>query len=213
MVPDYPTNSSLALGTSSKDASQPVPVKVESVVDKKAKVKTKQSVKRFFLEQDLKDIKEGVVKDVIRPKVQEMLYNFVENCMATIESSIQMMIFGDVRRNPNARPGDRVSYNQYSSAKRISQSVTPSMNTAFNCDDLSYETKGDAEAVLISMREHLAEYPFVTVAQLYEFSGLVSQNYTNNNYGWTDLEGVTVKRSFDGDYVIDLPRAKPVVSK
>lgn len=213
MVPDYPTNSSLALGTSSKDASQPVPVKVESVVDKKAKIKSKQSVKRFLLEQDLKDIKEGVVNDIIRPKVREMLYGFVENCINTVESSIQMMIFGDVRRNPNAKPGDRVSYNQYSSARRISQTTTPSMNTAFNCDDLSYETKGDAEVVLESMIAHLAEYPFVTVAQLYEFSGLSSQNYTNNNYGWTDLDGVTVKRSFDGDYIIDLPRAKPVVSK
>ena len=213
MVPDYPSNSSLALGTSSKDASQPAPVKVESVVDTKAKVKTRSNkgIKGFLLEQDFRDIKEGVINDIIRPKVRDMIYNFFENCVNTIESSIQMMIFGDVRRSPSNRPGDRVSYNQYSSVKRT-QSI-PSMNTAFNCDDLSYETRGDAEAVLASMIKHLSRYPFVTVAQMYEFSDVTSQNWTANDYGWTDLTGVTVKRSFDGDYIIDLPRAKPIVQR
>ena len=208
---EYPTNSSLSLGASNKEATQLSPVKVESVIDGKSKVKTKpnKGIKSFLLAQDFKDIKEGVVNDIIRPKIKDIAYTIVQGCVNTIDSSIQMMIFGDVKRNPNARPGDRVSYTQYSTPRRM-QPATPSMNSVYECDSLGYESRGDAEAVLASMVNHLMYYPFVTVAQMYEFSGLTLQNWTANNYGWSDLTGVSVKRSFDGDYVIDLPKARPI---
>ena len=209
-VPDYPSNSSLAMGTPNKKGPPEPPASVESVVDSKAKVKTRsgKGLRGFLLAQDFRDIKDGVIDDIIRPKIKDIVYNIAESIGNTIDSSIQMMIFGDVKRSPSNRIGDRVSYNQYSNRKAA---PAPTMSAAYSCDDLSYETRGDAEAVLTSMREHLNQYPFVTVAQMYEFSGLTMQNYTANNYGWTDLSGVSVKRSFDGDYIIDLPRARPIV--
>ena len=155
--------------------------------------------------QDFRDIKQGIFDDIIRPKIKEMAYRLVENIVNTIDSSFQMMIFGDVRKTP-PRPGDRVSYNQYSTNKRL----TPQLSVAYNCDDLTYETRGDAEAVLAAMQDHLRRFPYVEVSRMYEFSNLSMPNWTSNNYGWDDLDGVSVKRTLDGDYIIDLPRAKPI---
>jgi len=204
---EYPSNANLAAKETPK---QPEKIKVESVISGKAKTKPakRNNVKNFIFAQDLKDVKDGIIQDVIRPKIQEWLYRVANDIAGTIDSTFQMMLWGNVRKTPGRTVGDKVSYNQCSSRP---QSSAPSMTVAYNsADDITYESRGDADVVLASMKEHLQTYPYVTVAQMYEFSDLSAPNWTTNNFGWSDLTGVEVKRSFDGDYYIDLPRAKPL---
>ena len=55
------------------------------------------------------------------------------------------------------------------------------------------------------MEELLERFEVVSVADLFDMAG-VSCNYTDNKYGWTDLQDARVERVYDG-YVIRLPKA------
>lgn len=203
---NYPSNAMLPV-SDNKDAGE---VKVDSVIKStpKTKASSAKGMKGFILQQDFRDIKEGVINDIIRPKIKELIYNMIEDSLNTVSSSFQMMIFGDVKYRTGSRVGDRVSYNSYSNKSK--NAPTPSISSSFVSDSITYESRGEAEVVLEAMRRHLEEYPVVTVAQMYEFSNLKTPNWTTTTYGWTDLSSARITRDYDGDYIIDLPRAKPI---
>lgn len=72
--------------------------------------------------------------------------------------------------------------------------------------ELVYETLVDAEDVLNGMSEIINEYGFVTVADLYDISGLPGAYYTDSKIGWKgSIKEPTIKKVRDG-YVIDLPK-------
>lgn len=73
--------------------------------------------------------------------------------------------------------------------------------------DIPFNTRPDAEKVLDAMRDILDQYPSVSVADFYDLVGYnYGNNYTCNDYGWTDLSNVTVTWS-RGAWYIALPRA------
>lgn len=77
--------------------------------------------------------------------------------------------------------------------------------------ELVYETRADAEDVLNGMSEIIDNYGFVTVADLYDISGLPGAYYTDSIIGWKgSIKESTIKKVGIG-YVIDLP--KPEVLK
>ena len=77
--------------------------------------------------------------------------------------------------------------------------------------ELVYETRSDAEKVLNGMSEIIDNYGFVTVADLYDISGLPGAYYTDSSIGWKgSIKEATIKKVRYG-YVIDLP--KPEVLK
>ena len=60
------------------------------------------------------------------------------------------------------------------------------------------------------MDEIMEEYHIVRVADLYDLVG-VTGDYTDNNYGWTNIRNAKIVRVRDG-YKIDMPRALPLDS-
>lgn len=73
--------------------------------------------------------------------------------------------------------------------------------------DIPFQSRPDAEKVLDAMRDILDQYPSVSVADFYDLVGYnYGNNYTCNNYGWTDLSEVTITWS-RGAWYITLPRA------
>lgn len=75
-------------------------------------------------------------------------------------------------------------------------------------DNVVFETRGDAESVIDQLEDILDTYGFVTVADLYELSGM-TYKHGDNHYGWTNLKTVRVLQVRNG-WVLDLPRALPV---
>lgn len=71
-------------------------------------------------------------------------------------------------------------------------------------DEIVFMTRVEAEEVLTQMFDILDRFEAVKVADLWELVGQ-SSNYTDNRYGWTDLQGTNVMRT-RGGYLIDLPR-------
>ena len=71
--------------------------------------------------------------------------------------------------------------------------------------ELVYETRADAEKILNGMSEIIDEYGFVTVADLYDISGLPGAYHTDSMIGWKgSIKESIIKRVRDG-YIIDLP--------
>ena len=58
------------------------------------------------------------------------------------------------------------------------------------------------------LRSILREYDVVSVADFYETVGAPS-NYTDNKYGWTNLDDVKIQRDRNG-YIIDFPRVEEI---
>ena len=59
------------------------------------------------------------------------------------------------------------------------------------------------------MDELIETYGFVSVADLYDLVGKRC-NYTDNNYGWTNIRNANIVRVSGGDYMIKMPKARPL---
>lgn len=81
--------------------------------------------------------------------------------------------------------------------------------TNFDYDDILFDTRGDAEAVLDSMNDIISQYGMVSVSDFYDLANVANDNYTMNRYGWTNIAGATAVRVRDG-YILKLPRAIPL---
>ena len=180
--------------------------RVEKVVQ--GKVKTKKNNARkladVFVHEDMANVKNYVIYDVVVPFLKKALYE-------SVTGAFDMILFGGRGGGDRKRSrADRVSYTDYSSSSRrddhsYSRNRT---NSGYSYDDLVFETRGEAEAVLSRMDEIMEEYDFVRVADMYDLAGMTGE-YTDNKYGWTNIRNAKVVRVRDG-YMIEMPRALPL---
>lgn len=76
-------------------------------------------------------------------------------------------------------------------------------------NEILFERRGDAEAVLVQMEELIDTYGTATVADLYDSSGITAGSYVDNNWGWDDIRTARVVRDRDG-FLLKFPKAKPI---
>lgn len=75
---------------------------------------------------------------------------------------------------------------------------------------LSYDTKGKAISVLVSMKDIIYRFKVVNVLEYYELSDYSTDDYSLAHYGWTDLSTVReddIKLNSKGRWEIRLPKA------
>lgn len=179
--------------------------RAEKVIRGKAKVK-KNEVRKLtdvFISEDVSNVKNYIIMDVIVPSVKKALYELVVG-------TLDMTLYGG-RGNGGKRPtADKVSYRDYNGVSRRDERSYNTTRTAsgYSYDDVIVDTRGEAEAVIMRMDEIMEEYEQVRVADLYDLVG-ISGNYTDNNYGWTNIRNAEVVRVRDG-YKIKMPRAIPL---
>ncbi len=177
--------------------------KFEKVTTGKVTTKEKNDIQKaasLFIAEDLKTVRDHVIKDIMIPQVKNIILDLVW-------STLSGVLNGDVRPrgtsgNNYAQPS-RVSYNSYSNRNNAPR---PAVASPINYQDVIFSSRGDAEEVLSQMIDALASYNCVSVADLYDLIGMTS-NYTDNKYGWHDLRNAYVQ-GVSGGYVIRLP--KPV---
>lgn len=190
----------------SKEQQEPVPEKkLEKVVQGKVTTKKKSEVSKLadiFVPGDVANVKSYVVMDVLVPAVKKAISDIVTN-------GIDMILYGESGRTRKSGPASRVSYSQYYDRDRVRRDrepVAPRANYSYN--DILLNNRGEAEEVLARMDELVATYGMVSVADLNELVGITG-NYTDNNYGWTNIKSAYVQRVRDG-YLLKLPRAIPI---
>lgn len=168
------------------------------------RVKKRSEARKFadvFLSEDAESVKSYIFMDVLVPAIKKAISDVVTN-------GIDMLLYGEsgkAKRNSNA---SRVSYSQYYNNSERRYDRPARTRAAYNYDDILLDTRAEAEDVLARMDELMDTYGLVSVADLYDLVG-VTGNYTDNNYGWTDIRSASVVRTRDG-YIIKMPRALPL---
>ena len=75
-------------------------------------------------------------------------------------------------------------------------------------DNVVFINKWEAEDVLAHLVDMIVEYGEATVRSFYELSN-IEADYTDDNYGWTNLRDAYVDRTRNG-YVIAFPPTRPL---
>lgn len=179
---------------------------IEKVVSGKVRVKKQrkgnlEKAAEIFTGQDLNSVKEHLIKDVLFPNIQKLLYDTITNGADTI-------IYGGKGKNKRS-DGTRVPYwRSYDSGSGSNnEKSTYSGRGIYNFENLLFEKKQDAEAVLDSMQEIIDQFGVVSVADLYDLADVTIDNTTASNYGWKSIASAKSVATPDG-WILSL--SKPI---
>lgn len=191
-----------------KEKNKPLEQKKIEPVTQQVLVKKESELKKFkqqFFTEDAKSVKGHIFMNVIVPGVQRLISDVVKN-------GIDWLIYG-VKGSGSQSSGLRnVSYSSYYDRNKQTTPTIP--NSAYNrsgvyaVNEVAFMDRGEAEEVLLRLREEVERYGMVSVADFYD---MISQNhnYTNRKYGWRDLRDAEVIRVRDG-YSIKFPKIIPL---
>lgn len=174
--------------------------KVEKVVNGTVKAKKKSGIHKAanaFLAEDVDSVTNYVWKDVLVPTIKDTFVKIVK-------TTIEMLVYGD-EPSKHSTSASRVSYGSYYNGSRSSERRSRTI-PIFEYDDIIFDSRGDAEEVLISMCDMIDEFDLVSVGDLYDLAGITAP-YTANSYGWEDLRNARAVRVQDG-WMLKLPKAK-----
>jgi hypothetical protein len=152
-----------------------------------------------------------MISNVMIPAIQDTIIEMVQ-------SGIERVVRGDRTRRTGSPSGlGHVNYRGYGAARRPSsppwrEDDRPPMPSGLSraararhgFDEIIIPSRQEAEEVLDRLFEIISKYESVTVADLYEMTGLTS-SHTDHTWGWTDLRGASVGRVRGGGYLLSLP--------
>lgn len=181
--------------------------KVEKVIQGTARPAQRTLGRRFaelFFGDDISNVRDFIIYDRLIPGAKEMIL-----------AGFEMLLFGGdrvLRRNSNPSKASYVSYNKMyaSSASRREREARYERPTAHSAQltDYIFESKGEALEVLDTLTELIDVYDQASVNDFYDAIG-VTGDFTDANYGWTELGNAAIRRVRGGGYILDLPR--PIV--
>ena len=128
-----------------------------------------------------------------------------------VNNGADMLVNGEITRSKSNTPGSKVSYRSYYDRRDDPPRarIDSRYGSAYDYDELAFETRGDTERVLVTLDEIMDTYKMVKVADLYDAAGRTPSSVMFN-YGWTDIHTASVVRTVDGYYMIRLPRVLPL---
>lgn len=211
-LPDYKPNSRKYKEEQAQKQATEEKRKVEKVISGTAKVKKKSELRKFadnFISEDIDNVKDYLVKDVVVPNIIDLIEDIVVG-------GIRTLLRGDAgrrdtrdRRSYSGSPS-YVNYTRYSDRRDDRDRGRDNQTRrGYGYDDIVVNSRADAEAVIEQMDGILDTYGMVSVADLYDLVGM-SSNYTDNNYGWTNIRNAEPVRLRDGGWMIKMPKAIPI---
>lgn len=183
-----------------------------------------EKLKRSFVKEDVTDVRDYVVFDIIIPGIRKGLFDMIVGTAGQIFGvSVPVGTYSSGRgyspSNARLTPHERKyrDYNSISQEQRSGYSVTrdDSRYDRFAVSDWAFTYKEDADSVLEQLIDICDYEGWVSVSQFFnladpEGSRAGRNPYTNNNFGWNNLDNVPAPRLVQGyGYVLDLPRARP----
>ncbi len=183
--------------------------KVNKVISGKAIIRKKsgfQEIKDSFLNTDLPNIKNYIISDVIVPTIKTALSEIGHN-------ALDMFLYGEPRHSTRNSIVSRVPYGRnYNNITNLNARDVP-MNSAsrvtrYGFGDVIVPTYGEAQDVLTSLQELIVQYGTASVADLLDTLGQTG-NYTDNKYGWENLNTAKIIPVRDG-FLVKLPNPYPI---
>lgn len=162
----------------------------------KGNVQRKDKTKGSLIADDIRDVKDYVVKDVIVPNVKSTVFD-------VLSKGLSMMLWGEDKA---PKSGTRFNYNQVSSNRdRDNYRPRTRVRTQYDVDDIIFDSRSDAERVLEKLMDIFDATGAVSIGDLYDAAGQQTLS-TDFDWGWTNMREATVEHSRDGGYYIYLPR-------
>lgn len=172
------------------------PKKIEKVVSGEVIVKKTPWYKKAiaaFIGEDVDNVGDYILYDVLIPAFKDTLSDMVSGGM-------DMLLFGKARGRAVKSRNGTVDYNGVSRKSRDRQHTIRSRRSI---DSVVIPSRSEAEEVMDRMMDLYETYGVVSAADFYDLVG-VTNEFTDNKYGWDNLAGMRLRRVPDG-YLIDLP--------
>lgn len=201
---DLPPNSHKARETETREPIKPV----TSAETRQRKRGLGRQFRETFLGGNGRDAASVMVDDVVVPGIRDMLYD-------ALRAGLDNLIYGDTRtgRRRHSSPlvggpvmgGTNYSSMSTSAAKApAQQTISRQSRARHEFDDLIIPTREDAVEVIDQMYEILSRYGRVSVADLFELTG-VRSSHVDEKWGWQNLRGAKAVPLRKGGFLLDLP--------
>jgi hypothetical protein len=212
---EFPANSAKVRSRSDGPPSDERP-RVEQVTSATADRRKRGLGRKFketFIGGSARMAFEYMVVDVVIPAIQDTMID-------AFQGGIERLIKGEGRSRrgvPSAfSNAGHVDYrgmgmNRATTQSRPSSSrmLSRQSRTRHDFDELVIPTRAEAEEVVDQLFDMLSRFEVVTVADLYEMTGIQS-SHTDVKWGWTSLRGAKVQRLRNGGYLLNLPEPEPL---
>ena len=170
---------------------------------KKKKQTFGDKAKRLLFKEDIKSVWSYIFGDILVPALKSTLLN-------TVQNGAEFMIMGGVsnpkRSSSNGGRVSRVPYSTFYEDEDYKGRTRKAYSIPTNLyDEIEFDHRDDAEAVLMRCRQRILEFGSVSIAHLYSLVGWKS-DWTANQYGWLNLDQANVIRTGMGTFVLKLPR-------
>lgn len=172
---------------------------------KKAEKSVMSKVADSIIVEGIKSVGTYLFFDVFVPKTKELLVDMVSE-------GLSRTLFGEAAPKRRSRSGDGRRYTDYSSLTRSrsydyggpgnTRSLSRRARNTYDFSEIVIATRVEAEEVLDRMQDAIDNYGSCTVGDLFDLTG-ITQEYTDDKYGWTKLGNSSVIRVRDG-YALDL---------
>lgn len=169
-----------------------------------------EKLKRSFVKEDMKEVRDYIIFDVLIPSAKQSLLDMI---IGAVSQTLGIPTSRSRRSNGYsgtsiADTGERPFRNYASSRQTSGRSRDRIRYDRFRVTDIVFEYKEDAMSLLEQMMDICDQYGWFSVFDFYDKAGITEGNdYTNRNYGWTNVDGADIV--FEGSgYVINLPRAR-----
>lgn len=161
-------------------------------------------VLKLFIAEDTSTMKERIRDEVIIPAVKGLISDTLDSVLYGVTGSKRSRTLGS--------SAGTVAYNSIYNGIKNSKSQTKASETVarnvYELKTIEFESRGDAEAVIESLCDLIDRYKEVSVADYYDLVG-VTGKFTDNKYGWTNLQNASINRS-RGIYTLVMPKVKPL---
>ena len=174
---------------------------VSTKVEEKKKSAALTRLTALFIPEDVEDIKGYLLKDIVVPSVKRLIIDSVKALLGE-EGSTSAYSAGRLW-------SERVQYGSYYRGDRRPSYKERDVERPEQ-KDLKFNSRGDAESVLMALEDAIHVYGTVRVNDFYDFADrgdLCTQ--AGVKYGWKDLHSAKIISSGSG-YVIKLPKAFPL---
>lgn len=125
--------------------------KVEAVITGAAKTRKKGEMQKFadvFIAEDANNVKSYILMEVIVPAVKKAISDIVT-------TGIDMILYGEAGRSKKNGTASKESYRNYydQGTDRVRAGSVGNRRNTPDYDDILFDTRGDAEAVLDAMND------------------------------------------------------------
>lgn len=204
VMPDFPSNNKRTLLEPEKPELPEK--KVSKVVNGAVRQKKKSLGRKFadlFIGEEVTDVKGYLLQDVIVPAIKNMVID-------TVQDGIEIVLYGEVknrsRRSASRSKSGFVDYGGYYSPDRRRQEERRQQRSSCSMDfnDIVLASRVDAEEVISTLADLIADFGQATVADLMDAVGMTGQ-WTDHYWGWTNISTAVPKRVRDG-WILTLPK-------